>query len=359
MTQDPNTTVEPFEAFRDRVKPQVRPEQTLPRLRRALRVDDAFIAEYQALRPFLRPMLQHWPDALIAQLHRFPEPSAQLDAAAEAGLRQLLKAHALQLMSGNFDADYLDTLEDVALFLVHRNVKSIWLAGAYQQMTCEAIQLVFDRADQRHAPRRRQLITVLVSALALELNQIQRVFTLVERIRCEAALGGSCESDLPRAAATEIAPLAAPETLDLIQEVLIEIAPQSELMAKAFLKVLFEDAPNLRSYFEDDLAETERAVAAALSGLGPIVPDAAALAEALETLGRAAPLLLSDPVRRKALKAALTHTLKRAAGPRWGAQEETAFTELLRACSPRVGEIATRELRAQTQAERMADRVAS
>ena len=282
MNQTFSHPPESFEAFRSRFKPEIRPKDTLPRLRRAMSVDDSFLAEFDALRVYLRPMLENWPDVFLAFLKKHPEPREAIAPEAEPRLREALKAHVKKLALGRFDESYLNTLEDVALRFIHLGVRSVYIAAAYQQITRDAIDLVFERAEKRQAIRVRQLMQILVSALALELNQIQRVYTVYEQRRHEGLLddirrGGVCDGALEALLPPPELSLP-PEDVELVRSNAQTLLRQRDLVGRAFLKKLFESAPQLRGLFPED---DDRNVAAFSTALETL----------LERLGRSATAL--------------------------------------------------------------------
>ena len=139
MSTKPLSHSESFDAFRARYLPLIRPEETLSRMKRALSVDAEFLGEFEILRRYLRPMMEGWADSLLGYLTKFPEFNERFGFEEDAQLRPLMREHAKQLAAGHFDEKYLTSLENIALFFIYHDVKSIWVAGAYQAITREAI----------------------------------------------------------------------------------------------------------------------------------------------------------------------------------------------------------------------------
>ena len=332
---------ETFDAFRERVKPLIRPKGTLPRLHAVMNVDARFLAEFDVLRAYLRPVLEEWPAMLRAFLERFEETRGRLDDDAHSALRKLVKAHSLGLARGRFDADYLSALEDVALFFAYHDVKSIYLAGAYQAITEQAIEKVLERAAKRGAIRVPQLIQTLIAALSLELNQMQRVFILYERSRYEdlalrvkqaapelalEALDIGAE-DLPPAELSLNA-----EDVALAQETTEALLRQTDLLVPAFLRRLFEIDPETRGLFPDDLAPTHAALAALFEKTAANLGDPHALSATLRSAAAGVPGLAISAGRGEKARRALLGVLQRACGLHWSERHGDAWRRIFDNC---------------------------
>lgn len=322
MIQIASPSRESFEEFRTRVKPLIRPDGTLARLRLAMKVDARFHAEFGVLRAYMRPVLERWPDRLTGFLQGFDETKDRLDAEAQKHLRALARRHSVSLARGRFDADYLDTLEELALFFVYWDVKSIFLAGAYQAITTEAIDIVLERAKKRGAIRVPQLIQILISALSLELNQIQRVYIMYERSRFEdlalmvklerpdAPVG---EENLPEAGID-----IAPEDAAKAAETCGALSRQADLLAPAFFKALFELEPGARAALpEQDIAAGHAAFAALFGAVAATIGEPHALAARLRAFAGERPGLARSAGWRTAARTAMVAVFERACGLHW------------------------------------------
>lgn len=323
---------ESFLAFRERYKPLIRPDETLPRMRRALSVDAEFIAEFTVLRGYLRPMLQGWTEALLGYLYRFPELRERFGAEEEELLRPLIRQHSHNLAAGHFDEHYLNSLEDIALYFIYFDVKSIWVAGAYQAITRDAIDIVFKRATDRHAIRVRQLMKILTSALALELNQIQRVYTVYERRQYTTLIEDLNSSAFLTDAHPDLKAMKLPalEPTDVmrVQDSYGSLRSQSDLFAKAFCKTLFEDSPETLAFAGTDHAAFASAFTQIMAMLVGSLSVPTSLAPTLARLGAMAAERGATPALYKAFEDALMKTLERASGMRWREEDAKAWREI-------------------------------
>lgn len=171
-----------FKGFLASVGPKVRPPETLARLRRAFALDVGFEEEFALAKPYLAAEAGDWAETQLRHLTAHDALPATIDAQGVAVFKRLVDAHMRQTLHGKFDAHWLDTLEPVALFYIYHDVKSIWVAGAHHALTGRAVDRVAAEASRRGARRVPQLVKALLGALALELNQMQRVYTMAERI---------------------------------------------------------------------------------------------------------------------------------------------------------------------------------
>lgn len=324
-----------FEAFRARYKPLIRPEETYARMRRAMSVDAEFLAEFGVLRSYLRPLLEGWSDGLLGYLKRFSEFSDQFSHADEIILQRLMREHAKHLAAGHFDERYLDSLEDVALFFIYFDVKSIWVAGAFQAITGDAIDFVFKRAEARHAIRVRQLVKALSKTLALELNQIQRVYTIYERrqyrtliedLRTGAFLehtgeGGALGLDIDL-------PALDPTSVMRVRDSYAGLSSQSGLLAKAFAADWLKRAPEHRDLVRADGQEAETVARAFAGTLAELIADLdrpEQLAQRVRALGGAAVARGATAAQAETTLAALIATLSHASGTRWRSEDAAAW----------------------------------
>ncbi len=329
MTKETFAHSESFEAFRARYLPLIRPEETLSRMRRALSVDAEFLGEFEILRSYLRPMMEGWADSLLGYLTKFPEFKEQFGFEENAQLRLLIREHAKQLAAGHFDEKYLTSLENIALFFIYHDVKSIWVAGAYQAITRDAIDMVFTRATDKNAIRVRQLMKILVSSLALELNQIQRVFIIYERRQYAALIddlkSGAFLADGASDLATVDLPTLDPTQVMRVQDSFGSLRSQAELIAKAFCKQLFDTSPVARQFAGEDRAEFARDFIHVLAAGVSALSDPATLAPMVSKFGVAAAERGATPELYDSVREALIYTLKRASGSHWTEGDEAAW----------------------------------
>ncbi len=329
MSTDTFSSPESFEAFRARYLPLVRPEGTLSRMKRALSVDAEFLGEFEILRGYLRPMMEGWAESLLGYLKKFPEFKEQFGFEEDAQLRQLVREHAKQLAAGHFEEKYLESLENIALFFIYHDVKSIWVAGAYQAITRDAIDMVFTRATSKNAIRVRQLMKILVSSLALELNQIQRVYIIYERRQYATLIddlkSGAFLSDSASDLETVDLPALDPTQVMRVQDSFGSLRSQADLIAKAFCKELFDTSPVAREFAGDDRSEFARDFTHVLAAIVSALSDPATLVPMVGKLGVAAADRGATPALYDSVREALIYTLKRASGSHWTEGDEAAW----------------------------------
>lgn len=197
-----------FEAFRRDLKPHIRPEGHLEQLQTAFGVDVAFHAEFRLLRPFLRAAQKDWAERILMHLLRHDGVRRAVRSGGAGTLAALYDRHARLFAEGGFDAAYLDSVEDVALFFLYQEARSVWLAGIYGALEQEAVDGIFEAAKrQRQLPLRR-LMRSLSVGMTIELSQIQRVFITYERHLADLAFQGRSAPLLgPGAPCAEAPPL--------------------------------------------------------------------------------------------------------------------------------------------------------
>ena len=328
---------ESFDAFKEAFLPHVRPEGTLERMRRAFEIDVAFLEEFRLLRPILRRREDDWAGLIIEHVSRArsAHPEA-FDSAQRGTFDYIYRRHMAHLIAGKFDAEYLSSVETVALFMIYRDIKSVWMAAAYQRVVAGLLDHVYDRVEKHRVQRMLRLTKVASKALAIEMNQVQRVFSTVETWRIEAMSRGAAGSALaggappPPAAAAALVPPPGPKyttrQMEIVQESFERIAPHAEIFARKFYTKLFELAPELSTMFPADLDSQCMRLAEAL---GPVVAglsDFPALAPRVSALGRRHADYGAKPEHYEAVGAAFLGTLQHALGPRWTPELEEAWT---------------------------------
>lgn len=170
-----------FEVFRSRFKPLVRPAGTLPELACIFRLDANFTAEFKYLRRYLLADKINWAEDIVSHLLTLDALSAKMDVTNLNILRNLYRTHVDVFRMGKFGEEYLDSVEDVALFFIYHDVKSLWLAGSYRELSARLIELVCRRRGFNKNLPIRGTMRALTAALLIELNQIQRTYTMYER----------------------------------------------------------------------------------------------------------------------------------------------------------------------------------
>ncbi len=179
---------ESFEAFAACHRPHIRPAETEARLRRAFEIDLEFTTSFRLLRPYLKRFKDPWSDRILAHLARSKSAEGALEPKSAAAFARIFKRHFGDLYRGRFDAAYLASVEEVALYMAYRDVKSVWLAGAYQKLLEDLTRQIVERNARARPKPFERVLCLAAKTIAIEMNQIQRVFTLVETHKLRVAL---------------------------------------------------------------------------------------------------------------------------------------------------------------------------
>lgn len=170
-----------FKEFCEAYQPLIRPERTEERMRAAFQVDARFVGEFRHLKPLLPSKDGSWGESILYHLMKMDMLDVEFTQDEISIIRALYRDHSAVFRSGVFDERYLDSIEKIALFFVLHDIKTIWIASAYQATTRNLVEKVFKVARYNRSVPANQLINSLVCAMSLELNQIQRTFTVYER----------------------------------------------------------------------------------------------------------------------------------------------------------------------------------
>ena len=177
----PNRKSMTYELFRDGYKPFIRPDHHIKNIKRAFSLDAQFEIDFRYLRSAINNGELEWAESIILFMCQQDALDESFQINDLATLRSLYRTHHQTFRKGAFDEDYLDSLEDLALFFIYHDIKSLWLAGAYRQMTERLIDQLFDRVVRNKKVPVKKTCQILLRTMAMELNQIQRCFTLYER----------------------------------------------------------------------------------------------------------------------------------------------------------------------------------
>jgi len=176
-----SNTASSYQRFVDAYKAKVRPEGQLERMAEAFRLDAEFSSQFDIFRSILKKSRIEWGREIIMHLYSRKAFKEELSADEYDRIVRLYTHHIRLFRIGRFDANYLSSIEDIALFFLHHDVKSIWVAGAYRELTDAHIDLVITEVGKSKATPLGHSLKALTLALAAELNQIQRVYTMYER----------------------------------------------------------------------------------------------------------------------------------------------------------------------------------
>ncbi len=170
-----------YRAFVKAYKPKIRPENQLERVVKAFRLDVEFVQQFEIFRKSLKRSRIAWGPVLLSHLDDRGAFSTALSDEDRHCILSLYKIHERLFRVGRFDERYLNSVEDISLFFVHMDVKSVMIAGAYRELMDAHIDLVVSEVGKSQATPLAHSMKALTLALAFELNQIQRVFTMYER----------------------------------------------------------------------------------------------------------------------------------------------------------------------------------
>ena len=171
----------PFETFRGYYKPFIRSKGHLTRITRAFELGPEFERRFAQLRAAIHTAELNWAENVILFMVQNKELNHSFDVPDLDQLRRLYAAHEAELREGRFGEAYLDTLEDIALFFIYHEIKSMWVAGAYCRMGDKLLDRLFERAIKDKKLPVQETSKVLSRVVMLEVNQLQRCFTLFER----------------------------------------------------------------------------------------------------------------------------------------------------------------------------------
>ncbi len=154
-------------------RPQVRQDQLIKHVTTAFNVDEAFKMQFAASRAILREEMKDWGDMVITNLinhHHLPPdfPPDQMEIA-----RALFMDHKRAVLAGKFDDAYFASVENFSLFFIFHNVIPLFVVGAIKSRVDHMINKTVTSSA---SAGRLHTIASLVTFLALEGNQIQRVF---------------------------------------------------------------------------------------------------------------------------------------------------------------------------------------
>ena len=180
-----------FDLFRESYKPHIRAKGYEQKLKCAFEMDAHFFEEFRYLRRYLLADQNNWGEDIIRNLSRHDALKDAFDHEDAKVLHRLYRVHSGVFRSGKFGTDYLDSIETIALFYIYHDVQTIWIVGAYQEQTERLIDLIFKRATSNKRLPVRETMRALTRALTLEINQIQRTYTMYER-----HVGAALVSDL-------------------------------------------------------------------------------------------------------------------------------------------------------------------
>lgn len=283
-----------YTAFRDLHKPKIRPKGTLSRLWRAYEIDVHFLESFQILRPYMRRFGEEAAERIATHVVRskLVAPFSEHDAALFVSL---YKKHAAALFRGRFDAAYLDTLEDVALFMIQHDVKTVWLSGAHIRILEDLIDHVFENTPKHRLKRMQTLIKLAAKSISIELNQIQRVFT----VYANSALLEAAQTDAVGARLDRAPRALSMEEVSSIREGMSVITPHLPVFAERLFSRMSELDAGLQAGPVDAAATT--AVIAVFEAAG----DALQAAGAQNRVVTFADLAAADPEVAARLKATI------------------------------------------------------
>lgn len=175
-----------FEDFAKSYKPHIRPPDLVNALSKAFRLDAGFREEFRVLKPYLPAHKSDWGETVVNNLVESKSITRDEDGAKLNKIRSLYRHHSVIFRAGKFDEEYLDSIEDIALFFAFCDIKTLWVSSAYRDLTSNIIDFIYERQRLNRGHSVRFLMRAVTGALALELNQIQRTFTMYEKYVSDA-----------------------------------------------------------------------------------------------------------------------------------------------------------------------------
>lgn len=175
-----------FDAFKESYKPHIRPPNAVKDMERAFQINAVFREKFRVLKPYLPARKSDWGDRVVDNLVACEALEHKTQQVEVERIRNMYRQHSVVFRAGAFDEAYLDSIEDIALYFAFCDVKTLWIARAYADLTISTIDFVFDRGRLNKSHSVRLLMHALTGALSLELNQIQRTFTMYERYVSDA-----------------------------------------------------------------------------------------------------------------------------------------------------------------------------
>ncbi len=170
-----------FGLFLRSYKHKIRPEGQLECVQAAFRLDAEFFAQFAIFQKIFRRSKINWGDEIVLNLQRKGALPKDISTDDMFRIISLYNKHTRLFRIGRFDEHYLDSIEDIALFFILHDVKSIWIAGAYRELSVQLIDLIMVEVGKAKDIPLAHSMKALSLALTVELNQIQRVFTMYER----------------------------------------------------------------------------------------------------------------------------------------------------------------------------------
>lgn len=170
-----------FELFRDSYKPHIRSDGYDKEVAQSFTMDGRFFEEFRYLRRYLLADSNNWGDDILLHLSRNNALPASFSREDGKLLSRLYKDHAQIFRTGKFAEDYLQSIEQIALLFIYHDIRTIWILGGYREQTRRLIDLICERGKLNTRIPIRDTMHALTGALTIEMNQIQRCYTLYER----------------------------------------------------------------------------------------------------------------------------------------------------------------------------------
>ncbi|QHQ36244.1 hypothetical protein [Algicella marina] len=177
-----------FEIFVASYKPHLRSPGYEDSLRRAYTLDARFMEEFRILRRYLIADDNNWGEDITRHLSRQSALPGTFSPENAKLLARLYREHVKIFITGRFDSCYLDSIETIALFYIFHDIRTLWITGAYREKTSRLMDLVCARFSLNKRLPIGQTLRALSGTLILEVNQIQRCFTMYERYVSSALL---------------------------------------------------------------------------------------------------------------------------------------------------------------------------
>ncbi len=166
------------------------PEKTRKELRAALGFDLVFAEEFKILKPYLGRISNRWPVQIGERVEQ-QSGSAGIFSSSDADqLHSLMQAYVAELRGGRFYEKFFASVENLAQFLVARNIPNSWLVGAFMDVFHDAqLEIFFDK-ETRQGRIVVAALRCLLKIVTLTIQIINRV-TLIAAEPSQTPLGNS------------------------------------------------------------------------------------------------------------------------------------------------------------------------
>ena len=165
-----------FSAFHAKWRDAVR-VTTSPELTRELYfATERDLAGFDTLPLFFDACGEEWAVKIAKEFEVASSLASRLDAIERAKFRMIFERHVVRLTQAAFDADYHDSSDERALFLIHARVPPVRVCSAMARAKNATLDMIAEQT-----PVDMGLVSALTTLFLIELNHILRVYIYFER----------------------------------------------------------------------------------------------------------------------------------------------------------------------------------